>query len=175
MNEEYLQTRLGRIRALALDVDGVLTDGGFWWGPEAEEWKRFCFADIMGLSLARRAGLIVGLISGEDSLLVDRYAAKMSIAFVAKRCRNKGTALRDFAASSGIDLPAICYVGDDVNDLSAMEIAGVSAAPANAASIVLAQADFVAKYRGGDGAVREVVDAILAAKRLDIRELFARP
>ena len=52
------------LRAIALDVDGVLTDGGFWWGPNGEEWKRFCFADIMGVSRARKAGLIVTLISG---------------------------------------------------------------------------------------------------------------
>ena len=67
------------IKALALDVDGVLSDGGLWWGPGGEEWKRFCFADIMGLSLVRRAGLIVALISGEDSPILDRYAQKMLI------------------------------------------------------------------------------------------------
>ena len=55
------------IRAIALDVDGVLTDGGIWWGPNGEEWKRFCFADVMGVSLARKAGLLVTLISGEDA------------------------------------------------------------------------------------------------------------
>ena len=52
------------LKAIALDVDGVLTDGGVWWGPEGAEWKRFSFADIMGVSLARKAGLIVTLISG---------------------------------------------------------------------------------------------------------------
>lgn len=170
-----LQTRLSQIRALALDVDGVLTDGGFWWGTDGVEWKHFCFADIMGLSLARRAGLIVGLISGEDSPLVDRYAAKMSISFVAKKCRDKAEALRDFATSSGLELEAVCYMGDDVNDLGAMEIAGLSAAPANAASIMLARAELIAKHAGGNGAVREIVEAILAAKGLDIREVFARP
>jgi len=174
MNEKELQTRLSQIRVLALDVDGVLTDGGIWWGPDGEEWKRFCFADIMGLSLARRAGLIVGLISGEDSPLVDRYAAKLSIPFVAKKCRDKAAALRDLASSSGVALSAICYIGDDVNDLSAMEISGVSAAPANAANIVLAQATIIAKHAGGNGAVREIVDSILTAKGLDSREVFAR-
>jgi phosphoserine phosphatase len=77
---------LERIRAVALDVDGVLTDGGVWWGPNGEEWKRFCFADIMGVSLARRAGLELALISGEDSPLVDRYAAKMHIHHIFKGC-----------------------------------------------------------------------------------------
>ena len=68
-----------QLKAIALDVDGVLTDGGVWWGSGGEEWKRFCFADIMGVSLAMKSGLLVALISGEDSPLVDRFAAKMGI------------------------------------------------------------------------------------------------
>ncbi len=74
------------LKAVALDVDGVLTDGGVWWGPEGAEWKRFSFADIMGVSLARKAGLIVTLISGEDSPLVDRFAMKMNLTDVVKGC-----------------------------------------------------------------------------------------
>src|ERR1035441_4094167 len=95
---------LARVRAVALDVDGVLTDGGLWWGPGGEEWKRFCFADIMGVSLARRAGLELALISGENSPLVDRYAEKMQIRHVTKGCRDKAAALREFAAATGIEL-----------------------------------------------------------------------
>ena len=79
-------------------------DGGLWWGPGGEEWKRFCFADIMGVSLARRAGLILALISGENSPLVDRYAEKMHISHVIKGCRDKAAALREFAAAAHVDL-----------------------------------------------------------------------
>lgn len=58
---------MASIKAIALDFDGVLTDGGFWWGPDGEEWKRLSFADVMGVSMARKAGLAVTVISGEDS------------------------------------------------------------------------------------------------------------
>jgi 3-deoxy-D-manno-octulosonate 8-phosphate phosphatase (KDO 8-P phosphatase) len=163
---------LARIRAVALDVDGVLTDGGFWWGPDGEEWKRFCFADIMGVSLARRAGLELALISGEDSPLVDRYAQKMLIRHVIKGCRDKAAALREFATAAGIELAEICFMGDDVNDLPAMQIAGLAAAPANAAPDVLARADFIAKSAGGNGAVRELIEALLAAQGLRAQEVF---
>jgi 3-deoxy-D-manno-octulosonate 8-phosphate phosphatase (KDO 8-P phosphatase) len=163
---------LKNIKALALDVDGVLSDGGLWWGPGGEEWKRFCFADIMGLSLARRAGFVLALISGEDSPLVDRYAQKMRVKYVVKGCRDKATALRDFSAAAKLNLAQVCFMGDDVNDLRAMEIAGVSAAPANAAAVVLKQADFIAKARGGNGAVRELVDALLAARGLTPQQAF---
>jgi 3-deoxy-D-manno-octulosonate 8-phosphate phosphatase (KDO 8-P phosphatase) len=171
----YGKASLEHIRALALDVDGVLTDGGFWWGPNGEEWKRFCFADVMGVSLALRAGMQLALISGENSQLVDRYAEKMRIHHVTKGCRDKASALRNFAAAIGMELAEICFMGDDINDLPAMSIAGFSAAPANAADRVLAEVDFAAQRQGGNGAVRELVDALLAAQNLDPREVFSQP
>ena len=175
MEANSLKGDLERIRALVFDVDGVLTDGGVWWGPGGEEWKRFCFADIMGISLARRAGFELGLISGEDSPLVSRYAEKMHIRHVIKGCRDKATALREIAAAAGVELAEICYMGDDVNDLPAMQIAGFSAAPANAASDVLAQAKFISGKAGGNGAVRELIEALLAARGLHAQEIFSRP
>ena len=87
------------VKAIALDVDGVLTDGGVWWGPDGGEWKRFSFADIMGVSLARKAGLLVTLISGEDSPLVDRFAAKMNLGDITKGCKDKASALRAIRGS----------------------------------------------------------------------------
>jgi len=151
------------LKAVVFDVDGVLTDGGVWWGPNGEEWKRFCFADIMGVSLAIKAGLIVGLISGEDSPLVDRFARKFGITDVEKGCKDKARALRSFAERRGLALGAVGFMGDDVNDVGAMELAGVAAAPATAMPAALAKAAFVSRRSGGNGAVREFVDAILSA------------
>ena len=158
------------IRAIALDVDGVLTDGAVWWGPDGEEWKRFSFSDIMGVSLARKAGLIVALISGEDSPLVDRYAAKMGITDVEKNCKDKAGALRKFAERLGLSLTEICFMGDDVNDVGAMRIAGLAASPADAQPVALKEAAFVARRPGGNGAVRELVDAILATRGSQINQ-----
>jgi 3-deoxy-D-manno-octulosonate 8-phosphate phosphatase (KDO 8-P phosphatase) len=166
---------LQQIRALAMDVDGVLTDGGVWWGSNGEEWKRFCYADIMGVSLARRSGLQLALISGEDSPLVDRFALKMHIEHVTKGCRDKAEALRNFAAAIQIDLREICFIGDDVNDLPAIKIAGFSASPANAAPEVLAHVDFIATASGGNGAVRELVNALLTARGLSELQVFQQP
>jgi 3-deoxy-D-manno-octulosonate 8-phosphate phosphatase (KDO 8-P phosphatase) len=151
------------IKAIVLDVDGVLTDGGVWWGPNGEEWKRFSFPDIMGLSLARKAGLKVALISGEDSPLVDRLAAKMAITDVHKNCKDKAAALRSFADRHQLGLQEVCFMGDDVNDLDAMAIAGLSAAPADARSAVLEKVSFISSHTGGNGAVRELVDTVLSA------------
>ena len=153
------------LKAIVLDVDGVLTDGGVWWGPNGEEWKRFCFADIMGVSLAMKSGLIVALISGEDSPLVDRFAGKMGITEIEKNCKDKARALRAFAERRRLALNEITFMGDDVNDLKAMDIAGLAAAPANAVPLALERATFISTKNGGHGAVRELVDAILRAKQ----------
>lgn len=155
------------IKAIALDVDGVLTDGAVWWGPDGEEWKRFSFADIMGVSLARKAGLIVTLISGEDSPLVDRYALKMGISDVEKNCKDKAAALRRFAERRNLSLSEICFMGDDVNDIAAMQIAGMAACPADAQPAALEHAKFISRRTGGNGAVRQLVDAILASRSTD--------
>jgi len=154
------------IKAIALDVDGVLTDGGIWWGPDGQEWKRFCFADVMGVSRARKAGLLIALISGEDSPLVDRFAAKMGIIDVEKGCKDKAGALRRFADKAGLELSEICFMGDDVNDIPAMQIAGIAAAPANAQPAARQYATFISEKSGGNGAVRELVEAVLAAQHL---------
>jgi 3-deoxy-D-manno-octulosonate 8-phosphate phosphatase (KDO 8-P phosphatase) len=153
-----------QLKAIVLDVDGVLTDGGVWWGPNGEEWKRFCYADIMGVSLAMKSGLIVALISGEDSPLVDRFAVKMRITDVEKNCKDKAGALRAFAERRGLALSEVVFMGDDVNDLEAMGIAGLAAAPASAVPLALERARFISAKPGGQGAVRELVDAILDAK-----------
>lgn len=153
---------MNRIKAIALDVDGVLTDGGVWWGPSGEEWKRFSFADIMGVSLARKSGFLLALISGEDSPLVDRFAIKMGITHIEKNCKDKAGALRRFAERAGVNLSEICFMGDDVNDIAAMQIAGLAAAPVNAQPAARQHATFVSTSSGGNGAVRELVEALLA-------------
>ena len=170
--------QLVTLRAIAFDVDGVLTDGTFIWSPAGEESKRFSFTDIMGISLLRRVGIKMALVSGEPSPLVDRYAEKMHIPFVVKGTRDKAAALRDFTTKFEIPLQQTCFFGDDLNDLSAMEIAGLCACPSNAAAEVLAHVaehGYLSPLPGGHGAVRSFADAILAARKLRGRDIFQLP
>jgi 3-deoxy-D-manno-octulosonate 8-phosphate phosphatase (KDO 8-P phosphatase) len=169
---------MSAIKAIALDFDGVLTDGGFWWGPDGAEWKRLSFADVMGVSLARKAGLSFTIVSGEDSPLVVRFAAKMNLADIAIGCKDKAAALAAFARRHGLAPEEICFMGDDVNDLAAMEWAGLAAAPADARPAVLRKADIVTAAKGGNGAVRELVDLILAGEiplRCRVEQAFILP
>ena len=150
------------VRGIALDVDGVLTDGSFWWGPNGEEFKRFHFLDVMGISRAKRAGVVFALISGEDSPLVTRLATKLGILDVHAGCRDKAVAVQTFAAHNSFELGDVCFMGDDVNDLPAMAVVGHSAAPSNAHPLVLARASIVTTRSGGNGAVRELIDHLVS-------------
>jgi 3-deoxy-D-manno-octulosonate 8-phosphate phosphatase (KDO 8-P phosphatase) len=175
LTPSQLTDGLQSLQAIAFDVDGVLTDGRLTWSPTGEESKSFFFSDIMGVSLLRRLGIKMALISGEPSPLVDLYAKKMHIPFVAKGTRDKAQAIRDFTAQFNIPLEKTCFFGDDVNDLFAMDLTGLCACPSNAATEVLAHVSehgFVSQLPGGDGAVRSFADAILAARNLRGRDVF---
>jgi 3-deoxy-D-manno-octulosonate 8-phosphate phosphatase (KDO 8-P phosphatase) len=175
LSPQQLTDGLQTLQAIAFDVDGVLTDGTLTWSPSGEESKSFSFTDIMGVSLLRRLGIKMALISGEPSPLVDLYAQKMHIPFVLKGTRDKATALREFSAKFDIPLEHTCFFGDDVNDLFAMEIAGFCACPSNAAEEVrtyVAEHGFVSTQPGGHGAVRSFANAILATRNLRGRDVF---
>lgn len=152
---------MASIKAIALDVDGVLTDGAFWWGVDGSELKRFSFRDVMGIARATRQGIVFALISGETNPLIDRYAEKLNIQHVHQGIKDKEAVLRAFAEKTSIDLSEICFMGDDINDLGALQAAGFSAAPCDAHESVLAKVQYVAKRPGGNGAVREVIDRMV--------------
>ena len=147
-----------RIRGIVLDIDGVLTDGTFWWGPDGAEWKRFSFADVMGIARSRRAGVVFALVSGEEGPIADRLARKLEIEDAYFNCKDKAAAVRDFAARHALDMPQVCFMGNDVNDLPAMAVVGLAAAPADAEPAVRAAAGFVSDRGGGRGAARDLIE-----------------
>jgi 3-deoxy-D-manno-octulosonate 8-phosphate phosphatase (KDO 8-P phosphatase) len=155
---------LQRLRALVLDVDGVLTDGGMYYGPGGEGLKRFNVKDGMGLHLVLEAGIAVALISGENSEILRRRAEKLKIADVFVGVEDKLKTLEGFLSSKKIAPAETAYVGDDVNDLPPMGKVGLPVAVADAVPEVRKAAKWVTSRRGGDAAVREVCDAILSVR-----------
>ena len=144
-----------------MDVDGVLTDGTVSLDEASHESKRISFTDVMGISLARQAGLELALISGEGGPLFDVIASKLGITDTYPHCRDKAAALQAFALRRGLEVAELCYVGDDVNDIPAMQICGLAVAPADAHPSVRAVAAFGTSRAGGLGCVRELVDRLL--------------
>jgi 3-deoxy-D-manno-octulosonate 8-phosphate phosphatase (KDO 8-P phosphatase) len=155
---------LRRIRALVLDVDGVLTDGGMYYGPGGEGLKRFNVKDGLGLQLVLEAGIAVALISGENSEILRRRAEKLKIADIFIGVEDKLRTLEEFLAARKIAPEDAAYVGDDLNDLPPMGRVGLPVAVADAVPQVRKAAKWITSRRGGEAAVREVCDALLEAR-----------
>lgn len=152
--------KLNRIKLLAMDVDGVLTDGSMVFGPMGDI-KLFNVMDGLGIRLAISAGLEIAWITGNISNPVTERAKSLMVTELHQGQRYKSTALKEIAARRGLSLDEIAYIGDDLNDLPAIEAAGAAFAVANAAREVKTSADFVTEKSGGHGAVREVIEMIL--------------
>jgi YrbI family 3-deoxy-D-manno-octulosonate 8-phosphate phosphatase len=152
------------VRLLCVDVDGVLTDAGMYYGPDGEVLKKFNTRDGMGLERVRQAGVAVAIVSGEDSAIVHARAAKLKIDDVLCGAADKRAALDELCARHGLGLEEVAFVGDDLNDLPALECVGLACAVADAAEAVKQVAHYVATRRGGDGAVREICEFLIASR-----------
>ena len=153
------------MRLLCVDVDGVLTDAGMYYGPEGEVLKKFNSRDGHGLARVRDAGVAVAIISGEDSAIVHARAAKLKIDDVFSGASNKRAAIDELCTRHGLEIDEVAFIGDDLNDLPALECVGFACAVADAAEPVKAVAHYVTQRRGGDGAVREVCELLIAARQ----------
>jgi YrbI family 3-deoxy-D-manno-octulosonate 8-phosphate phosphatase len=159
-----LAQRARKVRLLCVDVDGVLTDAGMYYGPDGEVLKKFNTRDGMGLARVRDVGVAVAIISGEDSAIVHARAAKLKIDDVFCDATNKRAAIDELCDRHKIELDEVAFIGDDLNDLSALECVGLACAVSDAAEPVKAIAHYVTQRRGGDGAVREVCELLIAAR-----------
>jgi 3-deoxy-D-manno-octulosonate 8-phosphate phosphatase (KDO 8-P phosphatase) len=162
------RTRAGALRLLALDVDGVLTDGRLYYGNDGEELKAFNIKDGLGLKLLQQAGVAVAIITGRRSRIVERRATELGIAHVVQGREDKRVALEELCASLGLELAQCAYMGDDLPDLGALCAAAIGLAPADAVDAVAAAADWQSRYPGGGGCVREACEQLLHA--MDRRE-----
>jgi 3-deoxy-D-manno-octulosonate 8-phosphate phosphatase (KDO 8-P phosphatase) len=169
----HVRKVLTRIRLFATDVDGVLTDAGMYYTESGDEFKKFNTRDGMGIKLLQRAGLVTALITQEETKLVARRGEKLTIPEVHQHVHDKLGALRDIVARHHMTLDEVAYMGDDVNDLEALKAVGFSATPADGLLPVRRAVDYVCRQKGGEGAVREVVDMILAAQARSTEEVWA--
>jgi 3-deoxy-D-manno-octulosonate 8-phosphate phosphatase (KDO 8-P phosphatase) len=164
MKDAAFAERCRRLRLLLTDVDGVLTDGTILLLPGGGEAKAFHIRDGLGIVLAHRAGLRTGIVSGRSSDEVARRAKELGMHLLRQGVTDKGAAFRSILAEENLAPAEVAYMGDDVNDLPILTEVGLSAAPADAAFEVRAQAFMVTDARGGQGCLREFVEAILKAR-----------
>ena len=158
-----LVTKLASIQMLALDVDGILTDGSVTYDSNGAEHKSFNIKDGLGIKLAQQAGIKVAIITGRVSPMVERRANELHIDYLIQGREDKGTALTELEEKSGISLKNIAYMGDDLPDYLAIRMAGIGITVADGHADVQAIADWITANAGGQGAVREVCDALLVS------------
>jgi 3-deoxy-D-manno-octulosonate 8-phosphate phosphatase (KDO 8-P phosphatase) len=159
-----LEHRLQAIQMLVCDVDGTLTDGSVTLSYDGGELKTFNVHDGLGIALAIRNGLDVAFMTGRNSLMVERRAKELGVTTVLQGISNKRDAVDALAIVKELNLDAVAYIGDDINDLPAMERVGLVFAVQDASEFVCRKADCVLTKRGGHGAVREAIELILDAK-----------
>ena len=159
-----VKEKAARIRLLALDVDGVLSDGRLYFAEDGQEFKTFDTQDGHGIKMLQGAGIEVAIITGRTTQLVQRRAANLKISHLLQGREDKLVALRELTGELGIALDEVAYVGDDWPDLPAIIAAGLGVAVANAHPELRARADHVTTLTGGRGAVREVCDLLLNAQ-----------
>ncbi|KMK77393.1 KdsC family phosphatase [Alkalihalobacillus pseudalcaliphilus] len=152
------------VRLMVLDVDGVLTDGKLYKSEDGREIKTFHTQDGLGIRFAQANGLDVTIISGRVSVAVENRAKELKIEYVYQGIKNKVAVLNRLLSELSLGLEQVCYIGDDWNDLPVMNKVGYPCAPANAVELVKQQAVFVTGRKGGEGAVREVIEHLLEGK-----------
>lgn len=152
------------IALLALDVDGILSDGSIYYTAQGDEIKAFNIMDGLGIKLLQNAGIEVAIITGRVSPMVARRARELGIKHLVQGREDKLTALHELLKNTGISAEHVAYMGDDLPDLAAIKTVKLGITVPNAMPFVQQHADHVTSRPGGKGAVREVCELILAAQ-----------
>ena len=152
------------IKAIFFDVDGVLTDGKIIYDSAGNESKQFNVKDGYIISHLKKAGILVGIITGRESVVVSNRAAELKLDFCHQGIMDKQAVFEKLVKFHKLKKKQVAYIGDDINDLGALRTCGLSACPADAMEYVKSEVEIITSARGGEGVVREVADLILAAR-----------
>jgi len=149
------------ITHIIIDVDGTLTDGGIYYDENGNELKKFNTRDAAGFFAARKAGIKTIVLTGRKCIATERRMAELGVDYLFQDVKNKLDFVKDFINEKSLSNEQIGYIGDDLNDLPAINIVGFSGCPADACREVKKRADYVSGLKGGYGAVRDVIEYLL--------------
>ncbi len=161
------------IRLVLFDVDGVLTDGTIFIGPDGEEFKAFNAKDGVAISLLKKNGIQVGIISGKASKALDFRINQLDIHYAITGCKDKVTALNSLMGDTGFNADQIAFVGDDIIDIGVMKQVALSIAPSDAHKLVLDIVSYVVPAKGGQGVARASAEYILEQSGLSLEDMYA--
>lgn len=149
------------IRLWVIDVDGTMTDAGIYYDEQGNELKKFCTKDAAGFFAAHRAGMEIMVLTGRECEATKRRMKEMKVDYLCQDIKDKIGYLQEFVAKHGLTKEQIAYIGDDLNDLPAMKMAGFVGCPKDSCEEILVRADYVSRKKGGQGAVRDVIEHVL--------------
>jgi 3-deoxy-D-manno-octulosonate 8-phosphate phosphatase (KDO 8-P phosphatase) len=157
-----LKSKIGKIKLLLSDCDGVLTDTGVYYSERGEELKKFSIRDGMGVERLRKlVNIETGIVTGELSGSVKKRAEKLKIQELHLGTKDKVEVLKEILNRGKLKIENIAFIGDDMNDLEIMKVVGLSACPCDAMSEIKNISDYICKNRGGNGALREFTEMII--------------
>ncbi len=158
-----LQEKMKKIQLLVMDVDGTMTRGDIYIDSQETETKQFNIKDGCGITVGQAAGLEFMILTGRESACLQKRARELRIRRIYQNVKNKAHFLQAYLEREEISQETVAYIGDDINDLYAMGMAGVSFCPCDAAEEVKMASHVVLEHGGGDGAVREAIERLLKA------------
>lgn len=150
-----------KIRFLVIDVDGTMTDSGIYYDEKGNELKKFCTKDAAGFFAARIVGIKIIVLTGRECAATTRRMKELKVDYLYQNVKNKALFLKDFMDKKNIKKNELGYIGDDLNDLLPMQLAGFVGCPADSCPEIIAIADYVSGVKGGQGAVRDIVEYML--------------
>jgi len=154
-------------KLILTDIDGVWTDGGMYYDQTGNEWKKFNTSDSAGVLFCKEMNIPIGIITGENTLIVSKRADKLKIDFLFQGISDKLSIAEELCEKLNIQLSDVAYIGDDIGDLSLLVKVGISASPNNSSEYIKDKVHFVTQKNGGDGAFREFVETILGEEILN--------
>ncbi len=148
-------------KLILTDIDGVWTDGGMYYDQTGNEWKRFHTYDSAGVLFAHKLNIPVGIITGEETQIVQRRAEKLKIDFLFQGVSNKVKVVEELCNKMNISLDEVAYIGDDLGDIQLLKRVGIAGIPSGAPAYMIPFSHFPLKKKGGEGVFREFVEIIL--------------
>lgn len=152
---------LQQIKYLVIDVDGTMTDAGIYYDEHGNELKKFCTKDAAGYFAAQKAGIKLMVLTGRECQATTRRMQEMKFDYIVQNIKNKAAYLKDFMEQNNIVKQELGYIGDDLNDLPSMKLCAFVGCPADACEEVKVHADYISEIKGGYGAVRDIISAVL--------------
>lgn len=174
-NDLELRALAKKIKLMAFDIDGVMTDGSLTFDENGVEYKTFNCKDGQGIELLHRVGIIPAIITKRNNGTIEHRAKVLGITELHVGQKDKLLALEEIMEKHNLSYDEVSYMGDDLPDLCVLEKVGLPSCPADAVNEVKAKSKFVSSLGGGKGAVRDLIEFVLVSKSVDLNTVINIP